>query len=52
MKYEEANLKDYGSPQEAREGLAAYFRFYKEERLHQALGYRTPAEAHFGQSNP
>lgn len=24
-------------------GLNDYFRFYNEERLHQSLGYRTPA---------
>ena len=47
VKYEDVYLKDYAAPREAREGLAAYFRFYNEERPHQALGYRTPAEAHF-----
>jgi len=31
---------------EATEGLRRYFRFYNEERLHQALGYRPPAEAY------
>jgi hypothetical protein len=33
---------------EARRGLAEYFRFYNTDRPHQALGYRTPAEVHFG----
>jgi transposase InsO family protein len=28
---------------EARTGIAGYFRFYNHERLHQSLGYRTPA---------
>lgn len=49
VKYEEVYLKDYATPGEARQSLAAYFRFYNQERLHQALGYRTPAavyEAH------
>ena len=32
---------------EARSGLGRYFAFYNHERLHQALGYRTPAEVHF-----
>ena len=27
-------------------GLAVYFPFYNEERRHQALGYRTPAEVY------
>ena len=29
---------------EARRELGAYFRFYNDQRPHQALGYRTPAE--------
>jgi putative transposase len=46
VKYEEVYLKDYADPAEARAGLGAYFRFYNEERPHQALGYRTPAEVY------
>ncbi len=47
VKYEEVYLKDYASPREARKELTAYLRFYNEDRLHQALGYRTPAEVYF-----
>ncbi len=43
VKYEEVYLKDYASPPEAREELSKYFHFYNHERLHQALGYQTPA---------
>jgi len=43
LKYEEVYLKDYASVEEARAGIAGYFRFYNYERLHQSLGYRTPA---------
>jgi putative transposase len=43
LKYEEVYLKDYASVEEARTGIAGYFRFYNHERLHQSLGYRTPA---------
>lgn len=43
VKYEEVYLKDYGSVPIARANLDAYFRFYNEERLHQALDYQTPA---------
>ena len=43
LKYEEVYLKDYESVSEARTGLARYFRFYNQERLHQSLQYRTPA---------
>jgi putative transposase len=43
LKYEEVYLKDYASVNEARAGIAKYFRFYNQERLHQSLEYRTPA---------
>ena len=44
VKYEEVYLKTYASAREARRELGAYFRFYNDQRPHQALGYRTPAE--------
>ena len=50
VKYEEVYLKDYADPAEAREELGGYFRFYNEERPHQALGYRTPAEVYGGRA--
>lgn len=46
VKYEEVYLKDYQSAWEAEDNLAAYFRFYCHERIHQSLGYRTPAEVY------
>ena len=42
VKYEEVYLRDYADGWHAAASLAAYFRFYNEERIHQALGYRTP----------
>jgi len=48
VKYEEVYVKEYVSPRDARNGLTNYLRFYNEERLHQALDYRTPAEVYFG----
>jgi putative transposase len=46
VKYEEVYLKDYRDGWEAEASLAAYFRFYGHERVHQSLGYRTPAEVY------
>lgn len=48
VKYEEVYLRDYQTVWEARHGLARYFVFYNEERLHQALGYRPPAAVYHG----
>jgi len=44
LKYEEVYLKVYVGGKEARAGIGEYFDFYNLERLHQALGYQTPAE--------
>jgi putative transposase len=46
VKYEEVYLRDYADGWEAEERLAAYFRFYSHQRVHQALGYRTPADVY------
>jgi len=43
VKYEEVYLKEYVTPREAEKSLDRYFHFYNEERLHQALDYKTPA---------
>ena len=44
LKYEEVYLTAYANATEARREVGAYFRFYNDQRPHQALGYRTPAE--------
>jgi putative transposase len=46
VKYEEVYLKDYTGFGHAIQELGCYFRFYNRERLHQALGYRTPEEVY------
>lgn len=46
VKYEEVYLKDYAGVEQAVTGLGNFFRFYNEERRHQALAYRTPAEVY------
>jgi putative transposase len=47
VKYEEVYLKDYRDVPAARQGLGNYFPFYNEQRIHQALDYRTPKDVHF-----
>ena len=51
LKYEEVYLKAYANATEARREVGAYFRFYNDQRPHQALGYRTPAEVFHGAMN-
>jgi len=48
VKYEEVYLYEYRTIPEAGAHLDAYFRFYNEERPHEALDYRTPHEVYFG----
>jgi putative transposase len=50
VKYENVFLKSYQDFDEARAGLTEYFKFYNQTRLHQSLGYRTPAEVYFGKA--
>jgi len=47
VKYEEVFLHDYESVKESVVGLKKFFRFYNQERPHQALNYLTPAEVHW-----
>lgn len=51
VKYEEVYLKGYEDGRAARVGIGAYIRFYNNERPHQALGYRTPAEVFMTTTN-
>lgn len=47
VKYEEVYLKEYQSVSEAERGLKAYFQFYNQDRLHQALAYQTPVQVYY-----
>jgi len=44
VKYEYVYLHELASVSEARCGLAQFFKFYNNERFHQALNYKTPAQ--------
>jgi len=44
VKYEDVYLNNYETPLEVSRGLKKYFKFYNYQRLHQSLGYITPAE--------
>ena len=47
VKYEDVYLQNYATGAECHAGLAAYLTFYCEERPHQSLEYRTPAEVYW-----
>jgi len=51
VKYEEVYLKDYADVRDAVKNLGNYFRFYNKQRPHQSLGWMTPLEVYFGESN-
>jgi putative transposase len=48
VKYEDIYLYGYEGVLELQRGLQHYFPFYNEERLHQSLDYRTPADVYGG----
>jgi putative transposase len=47
VKYEEIYLKEYRTVSALQASLGEYFTFYNQERLHQTLDYRTPAEVYW-----
>lgn len=48
VKYEHVYLQDRQTVNEAWLGLRDFFTFYNQERLHQSLDYKTPAEVYLG----
>jgi putative transposase len=46
LKYEEVYLQAYEGGLAARRGIGGYFRYFNEDRPHQALGHRTPMEVY------
>ncbi|MCP4994107.1 MAG: IS3 family transposase [Gammaproteobacteria bacterium] len=49
VKYEYVYLQDIPTVQEAWRGLRDFFNFYNQERFHQSLDYRTPAQVYRGE---
>lgn len=50
IKYDHVYLHDWATPREARQSLSRFIRIYNERRLHEALGYRPPAEVYFAKA--
>jgi putative transposase len=46
VKYEDIYIQNYEAVPELHRGLGRYFGFYNDERPHQSLEYRTPAEVY------
>ena len=49
VKYEEVYIKDYADVLACLDGLRTYFLLYNDQRLHQALGYKTPRHVYLGE---
>lgn len=49
LKYENIYPNSYETISDAKTGIAEYFRFYNNERLHQSLDYNTPMSVHWNQ---
>ncbi len=47
LKYEEVYLNDYENVMQCQKAIESYFRFFNQERIHQALDYKTPDEVFF-----
>lgn len=47
VKYENVYLMHYETVPEGMKGINSYFDLYNNDRLHQSLGYKTPAEVYF-----
>jgi putative transposase len=47
VKYEEVYINDYDTVYDAEEGISRYTSFYNQERPHQSLDYKIPAEVYF-----
>jgi len=48
VKYELTYISEFRSPRELRTGLTQYFEYYNNQRHHQSLEYKTPAQVYIG----
>jgi len=48
LKYELIYLREFKTVKEVKEAIKEYFIFYNNARLHQSLGYKTPANIYLG----
>lgn len=51
VKYEYVYLQEIQTMQEAWTGFRKFFKFYNNERFHQSLDYRTPAQVYLGRQH-
>jgi len=49
VKYELTYISEFRSPRELRTGLTQYFEYYNNQRHHQSLEYKTPAQVYTGE---
>jgi putative transposase len=52
VKYELIYINEFSSPRQLRAALSQYFQFYNNERPHQSLSYKTPAQIYFEPQKP
>lgn len=50
LKYDEVYLKDYHTVWDAKENIGDFIQRYNTIRLHESLGYKTPAEFYFNKN--
>jgi len=51
IKYEDIYIHSYTDGKALYKGIESYIDYYNNERPHQSLGYRTPAEVYFESLN-
>ena len=47
LKYEDIYIRSYETMKEIKKGINNYIMFFNTERIHQALGYKTPDSVYY-----